>query len=625
MPRTSTVDTSAEETSADTSRIGLLLAETDVGSAPAGILDEGAKREIRRAALTAVCVPGYQVPFGSREMPVARGWGSGGLQVTLAVIGADDTVKVIDQGDDAGVNATNLRRMIAVTTGCAESADTREATVVQTRHRVPEEALGDQHVLVYQVPVPEPLRGVQKSVAECARMHAEGDYSKMWVSLYEDIVRNGMITATTGYPVLVGGRYVMASSPIPRWDVPRLHLAEHLNLFGAGREKRIYAVPPYTEVQPLTFDDVPFEVEHTQGARCKLCGSDDVYLVAAGTTGDYACSDTEWCARVQSGDADLAAHRERAPLRLLADPAARARRVDPLSGGSTRSHSPRRTTADGPEWALRVSGIGKVHGAGGVTAVAGTGPEHGTAVSPATGAVVAAWDVSFDVAPGEALGLIGESGSGKSTVLQCVIGDEPATTGQVRLATVDSGETEVLGLPDAVRRRLRIDSMAVVYQDPAAGLDLRVTAGGNIAERLTAAGWRGYHDIRRRAAELLDRVEVPLSRMDDPVRTFSGGMRQRVQIAKALATEPPVLLLDEPTTGLDASVAAGVLDLLRSLLAERDVAAVVVSHDFSVIEALTDRTLVMQLGRVVERGLTDQLFHDPHHPYTQRLVAAARR
>ncbi|MFE6176991.1 alpha-D-ribose 1-methylphosphonate 5-phosphate C-P-lyase PhnJ [Streptomyces sp. NPDC056464] len=609
--------------------VGALVAEADAGSPPAGILDEDAKREIRRATLAAVCVPGYQVPFGSREMPVARGWGSGGLQVTLGVIGADDTVKVIDQGDDAGVNATNLRRMIAQTTGCDESADTREATVVQTRHRIPEEALGDGHVVVYQVPVPEPLRGVQKSVAECARMHAEGDYSAMWVSLYEDIVRNGMITASTGYPVLVGGRYVMATSPIPRWDVPRLHRAEHLNLFGAGREKRIYAVPPHTEVRPLTFDDVPFEVKHEPGGRCKFCGSDDVYLVNAGTEGAFACSDTEWCARVQAGDADIAAHRDRAPLALLPDPRARAgRRSAPEVGPATADEEAapaRKAPAGGPDWALRVDGIGKVHGAGGAAAVPGTGPEHGTAISPSTGAVVAAWDVSFDVAPGEALGLIGESGSGKSTVLRCVIGDEPATAGRVHLATVDGGGSEVLSLPPAVRRRLRIDSMAVVYQDPAAGLDLRVSAGGNIAERLTAAGWRGYHAIRRRAAELLDRVEVPLSRMDDPVHTFSGGMRQRVQIAKALATEPPVLLLDEPTTGLDASVAAGVLDLLRSLLAERDVAAVVVSHDFSVIEALTDRTLVMQTGRVVEQGLTDQLFHDPHHPYTQRLVAAARR
>ncbi|MGW7689784.1 alpha-D-ribose 1-methylphosphonate 5-phosphate C-P-lyase PhnJ [Streptomyces asiaticus] len=609
--------------------IGALVAEADTGRPPAGILDEDAKREIRRSTLAAVCVPGYQVPFGSREMPVARGWGSGGLQVTLGVIGADDTVKVIDQGDDAGVNATNLRRMIAQTTGCEESADTREATVVQTRHRIPEEALGAGHVLVYQVPVPEPLRGVQKSVAECARMHAEGDYSAMWVSLYEDIVRNGMITASTGYPVLVGSRYVMATTPIPRWDVPRLHEAEHLNLFGAGREKRIYAVPPHTEVRPLTFDDVPFEVEHEPGGRCKFCGSDDVFLVNAGTEGAFACSDTEWCARAQAGDADTAAHRKRAPLALLPDPRARAGRRDTPTAGTTAADdtpaTARGTRAGGPEWALRVDGIGKVHGAGGASAVPGTGPEHGTAISPSTGAVVAAWDVSFDVAPGEALGLIGESGSGKSTVLRCVVGDEPATAGQVHLASVDGGASEVLALPAPVRRRLRIDSMAVVYQDPAAGLDLRVSAGGNIAERLTAAGWRGYHAIRRRAAELLDRVEVPLSRMDDPVHTFSGGMRQRVQIAKALATEPPVLLLDEPTTGLDASVAAGVLDLLRSLLAERDVAAVVVSHDFSVIEALTDRTLVMQTGRVVERGLTDQLFHDPHHPYTQRLVAAARR
>ncbi|HEV7359534.1 MAG TPA: ATP-binding cassette domain-containing protein, partial [Mycobacterium sp.] len=275
--------------------------------------------------------------------------------------------------------------------------------------------------------------------------------------------------------------------------------------------------------------------------------------------------------------------------------------------------------------ALRVQSIGKVHGTGGVYAVEGTGPEYGTAISPNTGAVVAAWDVSFDVAPGEALGVIGESGSGKSTVLSCVIGNERATTGSVHLATVDDGATDLLLLPDAERRRLGVYGMAVVHQNPADGLDLRISAGGNIAERLTAAGWRGYHDIRGRAAELLERVEIPLSRMDDPVGTFSGGMRQRVQIAKALATEPPVLLLDEPTTGLDASVAAGVLDLLRGLLFERNIAAVVVSHDFSVIEALTDRTLVMQLGRVIERGLTDQLFHDPHQPYTQRLVAAARR
>jgi alpha-D-ribose 1-methylphosphonate 5-phosphate C-P lyase len=618
-------------TTATTTTTAALLAATLDAEEPAGLLDEGAKREIRRAVLSAVCVPGYQVPFGSREMPVARGWGSGGLQITCALVGADDTLKVIDQGDDAGVNATNLRRMIVGSSGCAETADTREATLVQTRHRVPEEAMEPGQVLIYQVPVPEPLRGVRKSVTECARMHAEADYSAMWVSLYEDLVRNGMITRTTGYPVLVAGRHVMATTPIPRWDVPRLAGSEHLNLFGAGREKRIFAVPPHTEVTPLAFDDVPFEVEHAPGARCRLCGSDDVFLVEAGARGGYLCSDTEWCARVRADDADLAAHRRRAPLVLRPDPARRARATAPTGVGPSEAAVPkaRPRAADAPEWALRVEGLARVFGplAGGdpERTAAGTGPEHGTALSPATGAVVAAWDVSLEVAPGEALGLIGESGSGKSTVLACVVGDQPADRGRVRLADVEGGELDVLTLSAARRRGLRIATLAVVHQDPAAGLDLGVSAGGNIAERLTAAGWRSYHAIRRRAAELLDRVEIPLSRMDDSVRTFSGGMRQRVQIAKALATDPPVLLLDEPTTGLDASVAAGVLDLLRGLLTERDTAAVVVSHDFAVIEALTDRTAVMQLGRVVETGLTDQLLHDPHHPYTQRLVAAARR
>jgi alpha-D-ribose 1-methylphosphonate 5-phosphate C-P lyase len=604
----------------------------DPQGAATGILDEGAKREIRRATLTAVCVPGYQVPFGSREMPVARGWGSGGLQVTLGLIGPGDVLKVIDQGDDGGVNATNLRRIVADTTGCLADTDTRTATIIQTRHRMPEEVLDDRQAVVFQVPTAEPLRGVQKSAAECDRMHAEADYSAMWVSLYEDIVRNGIITRSTGYPVLVNGRYVMATSPVPRWDIPRLHQADHLNLYGAGRERRIYAIPPHTPVAPLTFDDVPFEVEYVPGARCDYCGSDDTYLVDA-PGGRFVCSDSDYCARTTAGDSDTAAHRAVAPLGWLPDPARPSVRSKPESfrtgsGSSSSALLPARpapTPFDGGDWMLKVDKVGKLFGAGGARAVEGTGPSFGTAVSPLTGAIVAAWDVSFDVAPGEALGLIGESGSGKSTVLNCLIGDERASTGTVRLASVDGGATDLLTLSAAERRRLRIDTVSIVYQDPAAGLDLRVSAGGNIAERLTAAGWRSYHDIRRRAAELLDRVEVPLSRMDDPVSTFSGGMRQRVQIAKALATGAPVLLLDEPTTGLDASIAAGVLDLLRGLLRERDVAAVVVSHDFAVIEALTDRCAVMQTGRIVESGLTDQLFHDPHHPYTQRLVAAARR
>ncbi|QNG20612.1 ATP-binding cassette domain-containing protein [Rhodococcus triatomae] len=588
-----------------------------------GILDEGSKREIRRATLAAVCIPGYQVPFGSREMPVARGWGSGGLQITLGLLGAEDVVKVIDQGDDDGVNATNLRRLIVDSERCEQTQDTRDATVVQSRHRVPEEPMGDSQTLVLQVPVAEPLRGVQKSVAECARMHSEADYSLMWVSLYEDLVRNGVITKTTGYPVLVAGRYVMATTPIPRWDVPRLNDSPHLTLFGAGREKRIYAVPPYTTVEPLTFDDVPYEVEGDGVTACVRCGSTDTFLVEA-PGGRQACSDIEWCTRTLDGDVDAERHTEAAPLRFLPDPSRRVRTAYAVDrGGSAPEARPVPATPDG--WTLAARGVGKIHGPGGAEAVPGTGPDTGTAISPRTGGIVAAWDVSFDVAPGEALGLIGESGSGKSTVLRCLVGEEIATAGAMYLTTVEDGNRNVFELGDAERRALRIDTLGLVHQNPADGLTMTVSAGGNIAERLTAAGWRNYHQIRDRAASLLEQVEVPLDRMDDPVRTFSGGMRQRVQIAKALATDPRVLLLDEPTTGLDASVAAGVLDLLRRLLAERDTAAVVVSHDFAVIEALTDRSLVMNVGRVVESGLTDQLFQDPHHPYTQRLVAAARR
>ncbi len=240
------------------------------------------------------------------------------------------------------------------------------------------------------------------------------------------------------------------------------------------------------------------------------------------------------------------------------------------------------------------------------------------------GPILGCRDVGFDVAPGEALGIIGESGSGKSTVMRCIAGDQSASSGTVTLDSVHNGAVDVLGLEDSARRALRIRDLAVVYQDPSEGLDLAVSAGGNIADRLTAAGWRHFGQIRERAAELLERTEVPLDRMDDPVRTFSGGMRQRVQLAKALANRPPVLLLDEPTTGLDASVAAGVLDLIRDLLEETGVAAVVVSHDFNVIEMLTRRCLVMYQGEVVEAGLTDQLLEDPQHPYSQRLVGAAK-
>ena len=264
-------------------------------------LDEQSKREVRRRLLKAVAIPGHQVPFASRELPIARGWGTGGLQVTLALIGPDDTLKVIDQGSDDSVNAVNLRALVTRTTGVWTTTDARDATIIQSRHRVPETDLTNAQILVLQVPDPEPLRHVESGETRRRRMHAEGDYGAMWVQLFEDVVRWGEVTAASGYPVRVHGRYVMDPTPIPRWDVPKLHRAETLYLFGAGREKRLYAVPPHTAVEPLEFDDLPFAVEEFGDARCRRCGSDASFLNASydRETGErsYVCSDTDYCER----------------------------------------------------------------------------------------------------------------------------------------------------------------------------------------------------------------------------------------------------------------------------------------------------------------------------------------
>lgn len=267
-------------------------------------IDENAKREIRRKVLKAIAIPGYQVPFGSRELPIARGWGTGGLQITLSLIGQDDILKVIDQGCDFSVNAVNLKRLIHKTTGVEITEDTLKATLVQTRHRIPEEKMGENQILIFQVPYPEVLRIVEPSEAVTREMHAERNYSKLWVYLYEDIIKWGEITIGARYPVMVNERYVMDPSPIPRWDVPKLHMAETLYLFGAGREKRIYAIPPYTKVIPLEFDDFKFNIENFDGKACSLCGSTDTFLdeIFDSETGQriYICSDTSYCSKVST-------------------------------------------------------------------------------------------------------------------------------------------------------------------------------------------------------------------------------------------------------------------------------------------------------------------------------------
>lgn len=242
-------------------------------------LDPWAKREIRRKLLKAVAIPGHQVPFASREMPVARGWGTGGLQITLALVGPTDRVKVMDQGADDSVNAANLRRFIQAVSGAGTTTDTLEATLLQSRHRVPEERLEEGQILVLQVPIPEPLRYVEPSDARARELHALGDYSTLWVDLFEEHVTRGRSRKGAAYPVLVHGRYVMDPSPLPRFDLPKLHMARHLTLLGAGREKRLYAVPPYTRVEPLAFRDRPFAPEPILG-RCRRTGRNHVFLNA---------------------------------------------------------------------------------------------------------------------------------------------------------------------------------------------------------------------------------------------------------------------------------------------------------------------------------------------------------
>ncbi len=265
-------------------------------------LDEGTKREIRRKILKAIAIPGYQVPFGSRELPIARGWGTGGLQITLSIIGPNDTLKVIDQGSDDSVNAVNISRFVNRVTGVSLTTDTTEASIIQTRHRIPEEPMSEEQVLVLQVPIPEVLRTVEPSEEETRRMHAEADYSAMWLYLYEDIIKYSEISIGSRYPVTVNHRYIMDPSPIPRWDIPKLRLAKNLFLFCAGREKRIYAIPPHTEVRPLEFEDHKFRVEDFKGAVCFRCGSSNTYLdeIIEDETGvrTYSCSDTAYCSKV---------------------------------------------------------------------------------------------------------------------------------------------------------------------------------------------------------------------------------------------------------------------------------------------------------------------------------------
>ena len=238
----------------------------------------------------------------------------------------------------------------------------------------------------------------------------------------------------------------------------------------------------------------------------------------------------------------------------------------------------------------------------------------------ACGSIWAVSDLSFQIYPGEVLGIVGESGSGKSTLMQSLYFDIEPTQGQAYLSDFKQGKQSIWATSSAEKRDIKNRVMGMVYQNPMLGLRMDYSAAANIAEKLIAAGDRHAGRMTARVTELLDAVEILVSRMGEAPRHFSGGMQQRVQISKALANNPALLLLDEVTTGLDLSVQAKVLDLIRKIRVRYGVSILLVSHDLAVIRMLADRTIVMLDGRIVESGLTDQILEDPQHAYTQQLV-----
>ena len=245
-----------------------------------------------------------------------------------------------------------------------------------------------------------------------------------------------------------------------------------------------------------------------------------------------------------------------------------------------------------------------------------------TGLTKRYGDFVAIDRVGFAAFTGEVIGVVGESGSGKSTLLRLLNLEEQPDAGTYTLRVEGCAGDDLFALGRFERRTIRVRKIGIVYQNPHLGLHMHHTSGGNVAERLLVAGERSFHALRRRARTALDASEFPTDRVDIPPLTLSGGMQQRVQLAKAIALEPDLLLLDEPTTGLDVSVQALVLDTLKRLQRDRRITMVIVSHDLGVIRTLADRVLVMRRGAVVESGLTDQVLGDPQHPYTQQLVHA---
>lgn len=243
-------------------------------------------------------------------------------------------------------------------------------------------------------------------------------------------------------------------------------------------------------------------------------------------------------------------------------------------------------------------------------------------LSKAYGAVQACDRISFSLHPGQILGIIGESGSGKTTLLNAIAQQIPSDSGQIIYHTATDEALDICQISESERRQLMRSEWGFVRQHARDGLRMKVTAGANIGERLMDVGERHYGNIRTEASRWLEQVEIPINRMDDLPSTFSGGMQQRLQLARVLVTRPRLVLMDEPTGGLDVSVQAKLLDLMRQLVRNLNLSVILVTHDIGVVRLLAHRLMVMHQGKVVEQGLSDQVLDDPHHPYTQSLISA---
>ncbi len=283
-------------------------------------------------------------------------------------------------------------------------------------------------------------------------------------------------------------------------------------------------------------------------------------------------------------------------------------------------------TTHAPKWVINVENLSKQYGTGCPHCHAYTGPAQSSSQCPICNTVYACVNANFTLHEGEVLGIVGESGSGKSTLLQMVNLATRPDSGHIWYREPRQPDADIVDLPAMnayAARVFRNDRLGIVYQRPELGLNMRFTVGGNVAEKLLLANWRHVGRIRERIKELMIQTELPPERIDDEPHTFSGGMLQRVQIAKALSSNPSLLLLDEVTSGLDLSVQARVLDLIRRIQWEQQMTMLLVSHDLGVIKQLARRTIVMKNGHIVESGLTDQILEDPQHPYTQLLVSSA--